>query len=389
MRHGVVAETDMSQMFAALLGALVSVIFSGILLESYKRHRDLQGTASALAGEIYSIIHMSEKRRHAADFAMLLTRLEAGQDVKFPNITGDDPPKIDPVAEKHLDRVGLLPQNLPERIATFYTYMRGIRIDLVNLAKGEFTDPKMQAAVIRADLVLWADAVQLGNGLWTDLRTVAVKVWWLHAAILQFKISCTDWSVCGFIALKRFIQKLTGRADATASQSNTGSQATAVVTPPTLAQNLPQSTAASSFAPPFQELVTDVEAKIDNELPTLAANLGKNRAEALKHTLIDQYCGLLLERASRFLYGSQIDALIFINANNNRATTDEIKRFYDTGAKTFPHIYVNYSFEKWLAFMQINGILGFMNNIISATPIGKALIAYMQMRQYLVTRAPG
>jgi hypothetical protein len=218
---------------------------------------------------------------------MLLTRLEAGQDVKFPNITGDDPPKIDPVAEKHLDRVGLLPQNLPERIATFYTYMRGIRIDLVNLAKGEFTDPKMQAAVIRADLVLWADAVQLGNGLWTDLRTVAVKVWRLHAAILQFKISCTDWSVCGFIALKRFIQKLTGRADATASQSNTGSQATAVVTPPTLAQNLPQSTAASSFAPPFQELVTDVEAKIDNELPTLAANLGKNWAEALKHTLID------------------------------------------------------------------------------------------------------
>jgi hypothetical protein len=100
------------------------VIFSGILLESYKRHRDLQGTASAIAGEIYSIIHMSEKRQHAAHFAMLLTRLEAGEEAEFPNITGGDPPNIDPVIEKHFDRVGLLPHNLPERIATFYTYMR-------------------------------------------------------------------------------------------------------------------------------------------------------------------------------------------------------------------------------------------------------------------------
>jgi hypothetical protein len=134
-----------------------------------------------------------------------------------------------------------------------------------------------------------------------------------------------------------------------ASPSNTGLQASAVVMPPTLAQTLPQST-ASSFAPPFQELVSDVEAKIDSELPTLSANLGKTREETLKHTLIDQYCGLVLERASRFLYGSQIDALMFINANNNRATTDEIKHFYDTGAKNFPQIYANYSFENGWGF---------------------------------------
>jgi hypothetical protein len=377
----------MSQVVAALFGALLTVLFSGILLESYKRHRDLQGTASAVAGEIYSIIHMSEKRQTAAHFAMLLTRLEAGEEVEFPDITGGDPPKIDPVIEKHLDRVGLLPHNLPERIATFYTYVRGIRIDVVNLAKGEFSDPKIQAGVIRADLVLWAEAVQLGNSLWADLRTVAAKVWWLHANILQFKTSCRDWTVRGFISLKRYIQKLIGRQDVVAL-SNTGPQASAVVTPSTLAETLPQST-ASSFEPPFQELVGEVEAKIDKELPALSAKLGKSREESLKHTLIDQYCGLLLERVSRFLYGSQIDVAIFLNANNNRATLAEIKRFYDTAATNFPEIYKNYSFEKWLAFMQTNGIVGTSDNIVGATPIGKALIAYMQMRGYLVTRAPG
>jgi hypothetical protein len=377
----------MSQVFAALLGALLTVLFSGILLESYKRHRDLQGTASAVAGEIYSIMHMSEKRQHAAHFAMLLTRLEAGEEVEFPDITGGSP-QIDPVIEKHLDRVGLLPHNLPERIATFYTYMRGIRIDVVNLAKGEFSDPKIQAGVIRADLVLWAEAVQLGNSLWADLRTVAAKVWWLHANILRFKASCRDWTVRGFIGFKTYVQKLIGRQDVVASPSNTGPQASAVVTPPTLAETLPQST-ASLFEPPFQELVGQVEAKIDNELPTLSAKLGKNREESLKHTLIDQYCGLLLERVSRFLYGSQIDAAIFLNANNNRATLGEMKCFYDTAARNFPEIYKNYSFEKWLSFMQTNGIVSTSDNIVGATPIGKAVIAYMQMRGYLVTRAPG
>jgi hypothetical protein len=318
-------------------------MFSGILLESYKRHRDLQGTASAIAGEIYSIIYMSSKRQHAAHFAMLLARLEAGEEVKFPDITGGSP-QIDPVIEKHLDRVGLLPHNLPERIATFYTYIRGIRIDVVNLAKGEFSDPKVQAGVIRADLVLWADAVQLGNSLWADLRTVANRVWWLHANILQFTASCREWTARGFIGLKRYIQKLIGRHDVVASPSNTGSQASAVVTPPTLAETLPQSS-ASLFEPPFQELVGDVEAKIDNELPALSEKLQKSREDSLKHMLIDQYCALLLERVSRFLYGSQIDTVIFLNANNSRATFDEIKRFHDTAATNFAAIYKNYPFE--------------------------------------------
>jgi hypothetical protein len=42
---------------------------------------------------------------------VLLARLEAGENVVFPDITGGDPPKIDPVIEKHLDRIGLLPHN--------------------------------------------------------------------------------------------------------------------------------------------------------------------------------------------------------------------------------------------------------------------------------------
>jgi hypothetical protein len=331
----------MSQVFAALFGGIITVIFSGILLESYKRHRDLQGTASAVAGEIYSIIHMTEKRQTAAHFGVLLARLEAGEKVEFPDITGGDPPKIDPVIEKHLDRIGLLPHNLPERIATFYTYLRGIRIDLANLYKGQFSDPKIQAGVIRADLVLWAETIQLGNTLWVDLRTISAKVWWLQGSILQVKSFCANSAERTFIEFKEHIQKLTRHGAAVSPSTNTPSQASVVVTTPALAQTLSQST-ASSFEPQYQELVSTVEAKINGEMPALTTRLGKNQEDTLRYLLIDQYCGLILERVSRFLYGSQIDALIFPNANNNRATRDEIKRFYDTATSSFAEIYKNY-----------------------------------------------
>jgi hypothetical protein len=106
-------------------------------------------------------------------------------------------------------------------------------------------------------------------------------------------------------------------------------------------------------------------------------------------SLLDQYCGLILERASRFLYGSQIDAVIFLNSNNNRATIDKFRRFYDTGNTNYPEIYKSYPFDKWLAFMQLSGIVVVSDNFVGATAIGKALIAYMQRRQYLLTRASG
>jgi hypothetical protein len=120
---------------------------------------------------------MAEKRQTAVHYAQMVSRLEANEDVNFPDITGGDLNKIDPVAEKYLDRIGLLPGNIPERVTTFYTYLRGIRIDIVNLHKGQFEGHQLQAAIIRADLILWSETVQLGTRLWTDLRNIATRPW--------------------------------------------------------------------------------------------------------------------------------------------------------------------------------------------------------------------
>ena len=96
---------------AALLGAAIGAgagIAGGILLEAYKRRRDRQGTASALAGEISSILYLVDRRNYVAFFEEMLPRIGAGENVPIGNFApGAD--HRDPVLEAFIDRLGLLP----------------------------------------------------------------------------------------------------------------------------------------------------------------------------------------------------------------------------------------------------------------------------------------
>ena len=163
----------MDQATAALLGAFIGAsagITGGVVLEMYKRRRDRQGTASAIAGEIASILDMTEKRRYVAYFEDALAALDAGKDVLVPDmVPGGD--FRDPVVDRYLDRLGLLPSNLPERIVRFYALLAGVRADIHRAASGEFAGkPAMMAALIREDLIFWQEAARLGQGVIIDLR---------------------------------------------------------------------------------------------------------------------------------------------------------------------------------------------------------------------------
>lgn len=149
-------------------------------LEMYKRRRDRQGTASALAGEIASILYMTNKRGHIQFFEQLLPKLERGEDVSVPALapSGDF---RDPVAEKYIDRLGLLPSNAAERIVRFYTLLAGVRADIQRMVAGEFKDPAAKAYVVREDLQVWAEAAQLGEQLVSELRKIASPRARVHA----------------------------------------------------------------------------------------------------------------------------------------------------------------------------------------------------------------
>ena len=145
-----------------------------------------------------------------------------------------------------------------------------------------------------------------------------------------------------------------------------------------------------AFEPQYRELVGEIANNLDNVvMPSVMRNFAGNRELALRHMLIDFRSAIYLERASRFLYGSQIDALIFLGTNNSRGTKDDIRRFYDAGKAKSPDIYQNYSFDRWLNYIESQGLVRTEGDVVSLQPGGKAIINYMQRRGYLTLRAPG
>jgi hypothetical protein len=170
----------MSPALGTLLGAFIgaaAVIFGGFLVESYRRHRDLQGIASALAGEVAGILHMTEKRDYPRYLERVLGQLDAGQNVPIPKLIGGSDNNYTvatmfPVMDRYLDKLGLLPGTLPERIVRFYQFVGGIRLDLDRLATNEFDAPG-KASLIREDLDLWKETSRLGEQLVRELRDVA------------------------------------------------------------------------------------------------------------------------------------------------------------------------------------------------------------------------
>ncbi|MGB8275699.1 MAG: hypothetical protein WCF16_10580 [Alphaproteobacteria bacterium] len=188
----------MSGLFGFLgvvIGAL-AVVSAGLLVEDYKRHRDRQGTASALAGEIQSILHMTEKRNYVLWFTRIATELESGLDVTVPDI-GAQPGKLDPIVDRHIDRLGLLSGDVPERLAIFYSALNGIRLDLFKMASGKLDtgeEPQQvrgrKAVLIREDLSLWDETEPLGKALVTDLRKIAGELWQPEAVPLTLARAC-------------------------------------------------------------------------------------------------------------------------------------------------------------------------------------------------------
>lgn len=176
--------------FLGVLGALLAALISGVGLESYKRHCDKQGVASALAGEIFAIIQMSEKRNYVEYYKSVLKIIRDDKiDVKLPNIIGDTSSGLDPIFNNNIDKLGLLnaTTKLPERIAIFYSYLQGIRLDLITLAKEDFSqDLLVKAEIIEEDLKLWAETVKIGNGIWNELTLISRTPWWLHSKCLNF-----------------------------------------------------------------------------------------------------------------------------------------------------------------------------------------------------------
>jgi hypothetical protein len=167
-------------LLTALIGAATAVL-AGIPLESYKRHRDRRSTAAVLAGEMASLAHITERGELVKNLETMLRAFESGQNFVVPKVYVV-PPEYGPIFEKQIDKLGLLPVDVSDRIVRSYTYLLAFRASMVNLASGVFdaspNSAQAKAALVRAVLALMTDMTTVGMPLIDELRVIANQPWW-------------------------------------------------------------------------------------------------------------------------------------------------------------------------------------------------------------------
>jgi hypothetical protein len=105
--------------------------------------------------------------------------------------------------------------------------------------------------------------------------------------------------------------------------------------------------------------------------------------EVLKYVAIDHIAAVRLERASRAIFGSQLNAINHLNHQGGRLPVETLRLFYTNAATASPQIYANYMFEQWLGYLTSWDLIRIDGSDAVITAAGKAIFFYMQSWGYL------
>ena len=82
------------------------------------------------------------------------------------------------------------------------------------------------------------------------------------------------------------------------------------------------------------------------------------------------------ERTYTLIFGSQIETLQVLNAPGS-SHRDVVKSHYDFAAVVSPDFYANYSFEQWLQFMVVQGLVRLDGDAVSITVAGREFLTFL------------
>lgn len=154
----------------------------------------------------------------------------------------------------------------------------------------------------------------------------------------------------------------------------------------------PTSNATSAltyYLPQYHDFMNEIRNRVDAEIPVYMANLKLSREETLRHMFVDYSAALYLERASRVIFGSQIDAINYLVAIGGTAQKDDLRPYYSQAASANPLVYANYPFDMWLQFLLGWDLVRIEGTKVVLTAAGKAIVPYMQTWGYLNSRPLG
>jgi hypothetical protein len=161
-----------SGLFGTIVGGLISW---GVQHWAKKQERQEKRSslAIAIAAEIDSYLDLMKARDHVGNASKMIAANEQGIQVLPKKWMTDEERKASsfPIFDANLSQLGILGPVLSD-IATFHRRVAAVRATIINAMEGAYNDmaPADIAEIMKAELVMWENAVAIGRSTARRLR---------------------------------------------------------------------------------------------------------------------------------------------------------------------------------------------------------------------------
>lgn len=142
--------------------------------------------------------------------------------------------------------------------------------------------------------------------------------------------------------------------------------------------NAQEESGADAYLKSFDNpLLKEVEARINGDLDVRKIVDPSEKTEVLIRALASTQLVLLAERIYTSIWGSQVRALRFLNAQTDGVDVSSLRVFYEMAKESYPDWYETQSFEKWLGFLTAFNLITVDGVNYVITNAGRQFLRYM------------
>jgi hypothetical protein len=164
---------DYIPLLQTLMGGLLTFLgglLGSVIIQQRQRKAERNSLASAFYGEIQALIGIVERRRYIQGIQQSIEDLRLNRKISFRiRVTR----KYFNVYEKNLDKIGILPNPLPEKIVDVYTVMTAILedLDLINEENFYHHETEVAIAYLTELHFLFKYAVESGRKICKEIKS--------------------------------------------------------------------------------------------------------------------------------------------------------------------------------------------------------------------------
>lgn len=135
------------------------------------------------------------------------------------------------------------------------------------------------------------------------------------------------------------------------------------------------------IAPAFRSLYSQIVSRLKERLPAVRGMVADSDTDIAISWAAELGSALHLERASRSIFQSQVDAIDDLKWKS--VTKDAFRPFYERAVQAKPAFYANYGFDQWFNFLVVMELVAGTDDAITVTAAGEALNMYMGQQRYV------